>query len=345
MLKTMVKIVCLIALPLLTTFCQISSLAQAQDHPTQEHQFLYSSSYTPLKRQAEAGGQPVLTATINGTQTATFMVDTGATFSILSPEIVKQFDLKTEPATLGNGKPFFWKGKQGTATSISNFKVSNVIYTTIPFRVLPDQDFILSLKAPDDTRYDGIIGTDVFEQFAVLLDPVQHKFSFCRPGNLSLHQIAQIGLVKPYIVTITKGMNGQWYSEAQITNNGVVTSESLVLDTGSNITHISDTTAQTLHLKIVGQQQQQDAYRIGMVGISSVDTLRLGDLTLSGTTVSVCPVTKNESPLLGMDILSGYRVLIDFPGKKMYLQSNTATVPTITVGPQTPSVPVGNAGH
>lgn len=325
---------CLLALTSLI-FLGLNSLpVHAQDQPTREHQFLYSSDYVPLKRQAEAGGQPVLTATVGGTQTMNVMVDTGATFSVLSPEIVKQLDLKTEPAFLGNGKPFFWKGKQGTATSLSNFKVSNIIYTTIPFRVLPDQDFILSPKAPDDTRYDGIIGTDVFEQFAVLLDPAHHKFSFCRPGNFSLYQVAQLGMVKPYIVPITEGSNGQWYAEAQVTNNGIVARETLVLDTGSNVTQISDTTAQNLHLKIIGQQQQQDAHRVGLVGIANAGMLRLGDLILPNVSVSISPITKNELPLLGMDILSGYKVLMDFPGGKMYLQSNTdADVPAVTIGP------------
>ena len=113
-----------------------------------------------------------------------------------------------------------------------------------------------------------------------------------------------------------------------------MTSEDLALDTGSNTTQISDTAAQTLHLGIIGQQQQHNAYGTAMVGRASVETLRLGDLILSGTSVSVSSVTKIQSNLLGMDILSGYRVLIDFPGGKMYLQPNAVAIPKITIGPQ-----------
>lgn len=201
---------------------------------------------------------------------------------------------------------------------------------------------MLAPKAPDDTRFDGIVGANLLEHFAVLVDASQHQFGLCLPGNLYLKQVADYGLTQPYIVPITKKDDGNWYVEAQVAANGMVTSENIALDTGSNTTQISDTAAQTLHLKIIGQQQQQNAYGTGIVGQASVGTLRLGNLTLFGTSVSVSPVTKNESPLLGMDILSGYRVLIDFPAKKMYLQSNTAAaVPAITIAPQMPGLAAG----
>lgn len=313
-----------------------NSSSRADNSPTQEHQILSPCDYIPLKREAagaRTGGQPVLICTING-QAAKFMADTGASFCILSPEITKQLNLTLQPALLDDGKPFVWKGKQGTATSVSSFKVSNVTIPKVPFRVLSDQDFMLSPKASNDTRYDGIVGANLLEHFAVLVDASQHQFGLCLPGNLYPKQVTDFGLAQPYIVPIAKKDDGNWYVEAQITNDGVVTNESLALDTGSNTTQISDTAAQTLHLKVIGQQQQHDSYRTSMVGRASVGTLRLGDLTLSGTSVGVSPVTKNESPLLGMDILSGYRVLIDFPGKKMCLQSNTAVaVPAVTIGP------------
>jgi predicted aspartyl protease len=155
---------------------------------------------------------------------------------------------------------------------------------------------------------------------------------------LYLKQVADFGLTQPYVVSITKKEDGRWYVEAQVANEGMTANEAMVLDTGSNITQISDTTAQILHLATTGQQQQHNSYGTDIVSQANIGTLRLGDLTLSGTTVSVSPISISEPPILGMDILSGYRVLIDFPAKKMYLQPNTAAVPAITIGP-TPAVP------
>ena len=336
MFKATAKLICLLALPVLTAICPNGLPVRADEQPTREHQQLSPCTYIPLKRQAAGPGygeQPVLICTING-QTAKFMADTGTAFCFLSPEMAKQLGLTLQPSFFDNGKPFVWKGKQGATASSSAFKISNVSFTKIRFEVLPDQDFMLNPKAPDDTRYDGIVGADLLEHFAVLVDASQHQFGLCLPGNLYPQQVTDYGLTQPYVVPIAKKDDGRWYVEAQITNSGMTATEAMVLDTGSNTTQISDTAAQTLHLEIIGQQQQQNAYSTRMVGRASVGTLRLGDLTLSGTSVSVTPITKDQPSILGMDILSGYRVLIDFPGKKMYLQSNTAAaVPAITIGP------------
>ena len=322
----------LLPTPLLCS-CLISLPVQAQDTPTRKHQQLSPCTYVPLKRQF-GEGQPVLICTING-QTARFMVDTGAGFCILSPEIAKQLNLTLQPAFLDNGKPFVWKGEQGTETSVTGFKISNVTFTSkLPFRILPDQDFMLDPKAPDDTRFDGIVGANLLEHDAVLIDASKHQFGLCLPGNLYLKQVADYGLKQPYIVPITKKDDGHWYVEAQITNDGMTALESMVLDTGSNVTQISDATAQDLHLKIIGQQQLVNSYRTRMVDISNVPKLDLGNLELSGLSVAVSPISKTEPPILGMNILSHFRVLIDFPGKKMYLQPNPTTVPKIAIGPQ-----------
>jgi len=118
-------------------------------------------------------------------------------------------------------------------------------------------------------------------------------------------------------------------------SNGISQSEDLVLDTGSNVTTISDTAAVHLGLKVSEEHATTNVYSDAVpMGESSVDTLQIGGITLSGHAVSVAHVSKLEPPVLGMDILSGYRVLIDFPAKKMYLQSNTAAaVSAITIGP------------
>jgi predicted aspartyl protease len=325
---------------LLTTLlclCLNGLPAQAQTTPTREHQMLSPCTYIPLERQASEPGlgkQPVVIGTING-QTAKFMVDTGAGFCILSPEIAKQLNLTLQPAFLDDGKPFVWKGKPGTATSVTGFKISNVTFASkLPFCVLPDQDFMLDPKAPDDTRFDGVVGANLLEHSAVLIDASQHQFGLCLPGNLYLKQVAGYGLKQPYIVLIGKKDDGRWYVEAQITNDGMTALEAMVLDTGSNVTQISDATAQVLHLKIIGQQQQVNAYRTRMVDISSVPRLDLGNLELSGLSAVVSPISTEEPPVLGMDILSHFRVLIDFPGGKMYLQPSAATVPKATIGPK-----------
>lgn len=310
--------------------------AQADDKPTQQHQFIYSTNYVPMKRNHRVGGQPIVQVKINGTETAAFLLDTGATFSILSHEIAKRLNLKLEPSILDNGKPFFWKGRQSSSAQFATLKIANyTIHSNFSFRLLDDQNFMLYPSASsDEPHYDGIVGVNLLQHFAVLLDAPQHRLGLCVPGNLSMQQIAQVGLAQPYVVPITKRKNGQWFVVAQLTNNGTTENEELELDTGSTFTEVSDTTAQNLHLKILEGDRTTNMYtNNAMMGASSVDTLKIGNLTLLGSAVEVSPVSERQPPLLGMNILSGYRVLMDFPGGKMYLQPNIAAIPTITIGP------------
>ena len=344
MLKTTV-IACLITLPLLTTFCLNSLPAQADDLPTQEHQALYSTTYAPLKRSHVVGGQPIVQTTLNKTQSAAFMIDTGFSSCILSPEMAKRLNLKLQPAIQDDGSPALWMGKQASQAEVSFVKIGGFTLTLEHsfFRILPGRNSTLFPKPTfDDTPFDGVLGVNLLEHFAVLLDASQHTLGLCVPGNLALQQVGQAGYTAPYIVPlIQKGT--QWFVTVQLTNNGITQSEDLLLDTGANQTVISDTVAQHLGLKVSEEQRTISAYSDNVpIGASSVDVLDINGIVFNGHAIGVTPVSEQQPPRLGMDILSGYRVLIDFPGKKMYLQSNTAAVvPKITVGPQTPDAATG----
>ncbi len=312
--------------------------------PTQAHQALYPTTFIPLKRGPIVGGQPVVQAILNGTQPAAFLVDTGAAFSVLSPGMAKQLHLKLQPAVLDDGTPYFFKGKQASQVSLSTIKIGNLTISIDrgPFRVLNDRNSTLfpALNL-GDTGFDGVLGVNALEHFAVLLDASQNFLGLCLPGNLDLSQVGQAGYTAPYLLPIFQ-RNGFWFVAVQLTNNGVSQSEDLAIDTGSNVTTISDAAAAHLGLKVSQEHATTNVYSNAVpMGESSIDTLQIGGIVLSGHDVSVAHVSKLEPPVLGMDILSGYRVLIDFPGKKMYLQSNTAAaVPAITIGPApAPAVP------
>ena len=319
--------------------------AQADDLPTRAHQHLDPTTYLPLKRDHRVAGQPVIQTLLNGKEPAAFLVDTGATLCVLSPEMAKRLNLERRPAVLDDGTPFLYQKKQPSEVTLSSFKFGD--YTIHinggSFILLNDQNFMgFPNRNSDDTLFDGILGTNLLNNYAVLLDASQHLLGLCSPGNLSLSQVGQVGYTAPYLVPIFQ-KDGFWFVTVWLTNNGISQSEDMVLDTGSNITTISDTAAAHLGLTITEEQRMTDVYSNNVpIGAASVDTLQIGGVVLHGHAIKVATISKLEPPRLGMDILSGYRVLMDFPAKKMYLQSNTATAaPKITVGPQTPGVRSG----
>lgn len=259
MLKSTTKLVFQFALPMLAVLCFNGGSVRADNPPTQAHQALYSTTYAPLERSHIVGGQPVVQVTLNKTQSAAFMVDTGASFSVLSPEMAKSLNLKPQPATLDDGTPYLWQGKQGSEVAVSVVKIGNFSITIDRgfFRILPDRNFMLFPEPnSDDTLFDGILGVNVLEHFAVLLDASQHTLGLCVPGNLTLQQVGQAGYTAPYVVPITQ-RDGFWFVTVQLTNNGITQYEDLVLDTGANQTVISDTAAVHLGLRILEEQQNR----------------------------------------------------------------------------------------
>jgi hypothetical protein len=68
-----------------------------------------------------------------------------------------------------------------------------------------------------------------------------------------------------------------------------------------------------------------------------VPTLTLGDIRLADRPV-LYPDKKDFPADLGMDILGGYKVLLDFPAHKMYLMPQTPLA-LVQVKPAAPTAP------
>ena len=322
---------CLSVLP---TYAQ-NTPAQAQNTPTRENQILLKIDYTPLYLGVVAGsGQPLVQVRINDTQTAMFLVDTGSTGTIVSMELAKQMNLPLRPALDGEGKPALWKGKQAQMTNASVLKVGSVTFNNVPLFVLDAKDFVLSYHRKDATSYQGILGINMLEESAILLDGQKHELTFCAPGNLYQHQVELLGFTQPYVLPLTHVNDLLWTITAEFTNGTLKGQQGLVVDTGSDSTRLPGFFAQEIGLKVQTLQGTATTHGVEVTANSTADELRLGELTLRDHPITIEPSDDPLPPAIGMDILFGYRVLIDFPGSKMYLQPNTSAVPKITIGPQ-----------
>lgn len=329
MLKT--AYACLLLLPNLLCFCLNSRPAQADDPPTQLHQQLHKMSYTPAEVGGLLLGMPLVHVRIDDTTDAVFLVDTGASASIIGEDLARRLNLPLQPAVSDDGQPIHLnhRKEQATMTKIPLLQIGSVRNNDVPSLVLPTD----TLKAMPSNVYEGIIGDNILQNSAILLDSRQHIFGFCLPGGLSPQQLNQLGLPRPYTLPLTKDAEGRWVVLAQFSSGSDSESENLLVDTGANATTLSKQLAQRIHLKVTSQQKLYYAFGMDVVEDGQIDTVHLGNLTLSNFPITIEPVSANLPPSLGMDILSGYRVLMDFPAKKMYLQPNTPSV-NITVKPQ-----------
>ena len=286
--------------------------------------------YTPLMEGKTELGQPLVHVKINGTQDAVFFVDTGFTTSVISPDLADKMGLHREDGVGKDGKPLTWGGKPAKITKVSRFQVGPVTFTDVPVLVLePSQSSFLS-----GSTVDGILGLNVLHILAFYIDGPEHRLGFCTPGTLDTAQIKQFGMLQPAALPLTEGLRG-WYVSAQASHGVSSGTQEMLVDTGSDTTSVSDVLARQLDLKAIFKVGTSNLDGNSVVSKTSVPLLHLGGLALTDQPVNIEPplstlpalLLHDPSPKLGMDVLSSYRVLLDFPGGKVYIQPPPSLLP------------------
>jgi predicted aspartyl protease len=313
----------------------ISPIAGQAQTPQQGQQYTkvkYDQQFTLQHKPA----QMLVQVVINGNIPATFMVDTGTTNTIIDGTFAKRLGLPLKSVLYADGKPVLFQGKRLTGVVATTFQLGGFTVSTQSLTILPGKDFVPPYGQP----YDGILGVDILQRLAVLIDPQTHTLVLCYPGLLKPSELKTIGVPDDAVVLPLTRKTFGWYGQATETNQGVSSEEDILVDTGSDGTTISEATAQKLRLKLGNQQKVTGFSDSTIVNTGTLDTLSLGQISVFKVPVTIRAIPPFVAPLLGMDILSGYRVLMDFPAKKMYLQPNPSVVPTVTIGPApTPAVP------
>ena len=281
-------------------------------------------------------GAPLITVWINGQVEATFIVDTGTVDDLISQSLVKKLGLVSHPALLPNGKPLLLEGKQPQAVTLTSLKIGgkagplNLQPFNGPVCVLPDQQ----LRVSADRSVDGLIGSGLLAKFAVSLDFSAHTMLLVYPGSLTRAEAEYLGYCQPGGTDFPLAMDADDVCSVQVgvENKGVSQRVDLPLDTGSQMTTLPARTAQDLSLGSLGQIPQADhSSSVSTVCETRPDALVLGEVRLVRPLINYVE-TADYTPRLGLDILSSYKVLMDFPAKKMYLQP---AVPTIKIAPPT----------
>lgn len=320
-------------------------------------------AYEPYVHGTVSENQPLVQVKINNSISATFLLDTGTNNSVITTELADRLKLQQQPILI-KGKPLLFDGEPLNGVIPDNFSFGSFKFVKHLLVVLPQRKMGLPGRA-----IDGILGFDFLTNFACLFDFSQHEITVYSPvrsvvqadgssqkyvaGGLTPDEITAVGFAGAKISPLTKPyQDGRVYVKVQCRNAAKSGEEYLILDTGSARTVISPVLAAQLDLKPTLENIASTAFldKKNYLSTASIDQFAVGGLVLNNQSVeysSQRAYDKNVPLSLGMDILSNYRVLMDFPAKKMYLQPNTPNV-NITIKPQTPGVAaeIGpKAGH
>jgi len=334
----------LLAVIVMSTFLVASSLGQnvpghvlplEQDNASA---LSYSTfSFRPLKDPVVDSYLPVISGYFGNDPKSrgSFVLDTGASYSLLTEATAKRLNLITLPA-IRDGKRAFVGSTPLNYTDVPSFKISPTglfdtpIETNGVFGVVPEKTLFSLLRAP----LDGIIGDDHWSKIGLVFDFPSHLVTAFAPAQVDMTCLHRFGFDKAHFIALSLDKDAVPTILLHISRNKRSIDEQVIVDTGASSTQISHQGAMKLGLK--------PAYKgIGTANISGtfytneavVDTLQIGDLTLHNVTVTYSDSDNDAGNLmLGMDVLQHYKMLLSIADKKMYLQPTSSLVPAVTVG-------------
>jgi len=265
-----------------------------------------------------SGNLILLQTTVNDSAPLWFILDTGATDSVIDSQLAKTLSLKVIGRTLGTGGA-------GTATALifrgTTLKLRNVEAVNLTLYGFP----LDSLSAPFGRRISGVIGNDILKQLVVEVDYVSQVLNFYEPAS---YQYSGAGVVIP----IT--LEGYPFVRARITLDGRrVIEGKFEIDSGATNAIMFNTPFVDRNRLLEGISKSNQV-RTGGVGGSAVafsgrlKSMSLGSLQLENLIARFSLARRGDDAsakydgLIGDDILRRFRVVFDYSRRRMMLEPN-----------------------
>lgn len=312
------------------------------------HQHGYILPFTSSPTQ----GAPLITVWLNGRIESTFIVDTGTGNCLISKSLAAKLDLTPYPALLSDGKPLYFNGLQPQAVTLTSLKIGGkdgpltIQPLTGPVLIVADSQ----LRTLAGATVEGMIGSNLLDSFAVEFGFPDHTMMLIYPGSLTIEESGSLGFNGPgeTILPLYRREDETYSVPVRLKNGKVSRTLVLLVDTAGQWTTIPRNIAQQLSVTPLGERpvfslgDSKDDGRLHTYSTeeAQVDTLGLGDLQFTKPYIRYSVTDKNDHLAgLGLDVLSGYKVLMDFPARKMYLQTPVMVAPPVQVKPSTPKRP------
>jgi predicted aspartyl protease len=320
---------------MLTALAVLGGIANSgvQSAPIADHLPARSSAqtsaaiaYTTDETLAGGSAAPLVQVTLNDRTQATFLLDTGTSDCCVTDVMAARLGL-TPSLTGKAAAPFLMEGRQARSVpltlQVGCFRFSH--YTTL---VIKASRFPQVLGHP----LDGILGMNLLRRFALILEPQSHRLVLTKPGRLTTEQRQGWGFHGASCLPLTRTDNGLYEVSVGLGNGDRNARADLSIDTGAGTSVLSYTVARSLSLTPIRQGLTipfgSGAFHGDLAAVPVLSLGRSMDTTSAGLVgrdgiflYSSRPESSRTSPhVLGMNILSGYSVLLDFPGATLYLQ-------------------------
>jgi len=256
------------------------------------------------------GMKPYVEVAINDTKGFKFLIDTGASFSILMDTAkVKQLKLKQGYQLQLHG----WGDEEHSPayqTEADKLSLAGVNFSDVTFAYLPLSSSKYYLQA-DELIFDGVLGHDVLHHFSWKFDKKNNQISITKkPYQLTGDEISL-----PFDVSLSKLVIN---SEIDFGESQVISQE-LKIDTGSRH-YLKVNAAYINNEKIKLPEPQLTAADFGLSGQTihqrvTLPNFKLGDLNLTDVKTNVIGNVDDDDDeywIVGSALLNQFVTVIDY---------------------------------
>ena len=270
------------------------------------------------------GGLPIIPVRINDRVTAHLLLNTTANLTVISTGLAATLGLTPAPMLEG-GKPYLIDGKPGQSVLIARmqFGANRSIYASSV--ALPVLD-MAAISAQAGLTIDGVLGFNSLAGVAVGIDFPCRRITFWDHGSLSRSERRALGFAGAEAPLAAPAGDYRFTVPAKLENGPASRSLPMGLGTASTLSVLPRAEVQALQAATFTGDDQPPTDRV------RVPRVTLGGLTLPSALFSVGD--GSEPPLIGLNVLSRYRVLLDCPAQKMFF------APAVSVAPP----PAGRSG-
>lgn len=245
---------------------------------------------------------------------ATFVLDTGFTQCLMTDRLARILHMVGEPAMHNDHTPICFADGRPLHQVTPSIHVGSFSTDQCSFVLL--KAYRLELL---DCPLDGVLGWDYLSDNAVLFDFQSHQITLWHGGDLTPEELRTAGMQDALLLPRSNRTPGSFDVRVRLNDQCDV---DLAVDTGGAHTLLSPGDARLLQLEPTRVSFKQPS----VFGTLKANEANLHTLTFGGECVNDLTVRylqqahPNLPPHLGLDVLSRYRMLIDYPANKIYLK-------------------------